>query len=68
MTTHLFFLLAAGACMVAFAMWAMWSRKKVSPGPENNWQQRDGSELYSGNSTVDREETALIIIDHGGII
>jgi hypothetical protein len=55
MTVRLVLLLLLGLALVVMALWGMRSRKKVKPGPHNNWAQRDGSELYSGNSIVDQE-------------
>jgi len=71
MTAKAFFLLALFVGLVAFALWGIWPRKKIKPGPHNNWAQRGGSELFSSLSIVDREETALIVADsghHGGLL
>jgi hypothetical protein len=65
MTIRLFLLLVAGACMLAFAMWAMWPRKKVRAGPENNWQQRDGTEVFSAETDANGGTTDPVTVAIG---
>jgi hypothetical protein len=47
MSSQLILLLCLGIALVALAVWAMWPPAKTRPGPANNWQQRDGTEVFS---------------------
>ena len=53
MTIKFLLLLALLFGLVVFAVWGMWPRKKLRSGPHNNWQQRDGTEIFSNETHAD---------------
>jgi hypothetical protein len=47
MSIRLTLLLLLGAGMLALALLGMWPRRKLRAGRQNNWRQRDGTEILS---------------------
>lgn len=46
-------LLALGVLLGGLALWAIRPRPRRRAGPHNNWRQRSGDEVRSGNSRTD---------------
>ena len=43
-------ILALGIAMAAFTAWALWPRRRLRPGPKNNWRQRSADDIESAKT------------------
>lgn len=50
MTVGSLALVALGIAMAAFAVWALWPRRRPRAGPHNNWRQRSATDIESAKT------------------
>jgi uncharacterized iron-regulated membrane protein len=67
MTTGDLALLCLAVAMAAFTAWALWPRRRLRAGPENNWQQRSATEIDSAKTDATGGNIAPVTVAFFGL-